>query len=315
MKKLRGANFCIVLPILVLLPCLDAMASSWFDNFNDGSIIDGSPFTWTFNEAGATPGTHDPSSGDLVLSAPGDPMPIIPTDPTDNTLAVSVSIGFGDTYARTQATTIPDDPENEARGNVGILTRWNPSTLSGYVTLMDHGDELEIYRIDGGAPIPLLIQGDIGVNTLTDAVMEVEMVGAELSVYLWQATETKPAAPTATATDSTYAVGSVGLFFNEDSDGHFGVFRYAMAQDFPILPPDFDGNGVVNHADLTQWIGDYATNGASDADFDSDSDGNDFLLWQRTLVAGMVMTEFLAVPEASILSLLLAAAVCPVRWR
>ena len=47
------------------------------------------------------------------------------------------------------------------------------------------------------------------------------------------------------------------------------------------LPADFNGNGTVDAADLTQWQSDYGVNGDSDADGDGDSDGRDFLIWQR----------------------------------
>ena len=35
--------------------------------------------------------------------------------------------------------------------------------------------------------------------------------------------------------------------------------------------------------DLFQWLGDYGQNGFSDADGDGDSDGTDFLVWQRNV--------------------------------
>lgn len=48
------------------------------------------------------------------------------------------------------------------------------------------------------------------------------------------------------------------------------------------LAADFDGSGgPVNGADLAKWESDYAVNAGSDADHDGDSDGDDFLIWQR----------------------------------
>ena len=50
------------------------------------------------------------------------------------------------------------------------------------------------------------------------------------------------------------------------------------------LPADFnESGGAVNAADLTAWMGDYALGAGSDADDDGDSDGRDFLIWQRQL--------------------------------
>jgi hypothetical protein len=51
----------------------------------------------------------------------------------------------------------------------------------------------------------------------------------------------------------------------------------------PTLPGDFNHDGAVDAADLTQWQGDFGLNGESDADNDRDSDGADFLAWQRQL--------------------------------
>lgn len=44
---------------------------------------------------------------------------------------------------------------------------------------------------------------------------------------------------------------------------------------------DFNGDQIVDGADLEKWKGDFGVNGESDADGDGDSDGADFLIWQR----------------------------------
>jgi uncharacterized protein YjbI with pentapeptide repeats len=64
------------------------------------------------------------------------------------------------------------------------------------------------------------------------------------------------------------------------------------------LAGDFNGDGVVDAADLAQWQGDFATNDGSDADLDGDSDGADFLTWQRLLGQGAsAVTTTAPVPE------------------
>ena len=73
------------------------------------------------------------------------------------------------------------------------------------------------------------------------------------------------------------------------------------------IPGDFDSNGVVDGVDLTQWRGDFGQNGGSDADEDGDSDGTDFLTWQRNLSGtASVASSAEAVPEpaACLLALL-----------
>ncbi len=49
---------------------------------------------------------------------------------------------------------------------------------------------------------------------------------------------------------------------------------------------DFDNDGDVDAADLSQWRGDFGLNDDSDADNDGDSDGADFLIWQQNVGAG-----------------------------
>jgi hypothetical protein len=73
---------------------------------------------------------------------------------------------------------------------------------------------------------------------------------------------------------------------------------------------DFDEDGDVDGADLSQWQGDFGANALSDADDDDDSDGHDFLAWQRQLGSSApALTISAAVPEpAGTLLVLISAA-------
>jgi uncharacterized protein YjbI with pentapeptide repeats len=76
------------------------------------------------------------------------------------------------------------------------------------------------------------------------------------------------------------------------------------------IPGDFTGDGVVDAADLADWKGDFGVNGASDADGDSDSDGADFLAWQRHLGQGSPgVAPSTAVPEPASFALLVIGAI------
>jgi hypothetical protein len=66
----------------------------------------------------------------------------------------------------------------------------------------------------------------------------------------------------------------------------------------PTLPGDFNGDTKVNAADLTIWRNAFATTNAGDTDNDGDSDGQDFLVWQRNVTN----TPVSAVPEPATLS-------------
>jgi fibronectin-binding autotransporter adhesin len=74
-----------------------------------------------------------------------------------------------------------------------------------------------------------------------------------------------------------------------------------------LIPGDFDFNGAVNAADLAVWRGAFGNSAGGDADGDLDTDGNDFLIWQRFLGATSVTATAAAVPEPAMLALVALA--------
>jgi autotransporter-associated beta strand protein len=82
------------------------------------------------------------------------------------------------------------------------------------------------------------------------------------------------------------------------------------------LAGDFDGSGIVNAADLSQWQGDVGLNGDSDADGDGDSDGRDFLIWQANVGGhspGLAVTNVVPEPGIPTLTTLALGALGAVR--
>lgn len=65
---------------------------------------------------------------------------------------------------------------------------------------------------------------------------------------------------------------------------------------------DFDGNDIVNAADLALWQSSFGATGA-DADGDLDTDGNDFLVWQRQFTPP-TLSFSATVPEPTTVTLL-----------
>ncbi len=83
-------------------------------------------------------------------------------------------------------------------------------------------------------------------------------------------------------------------------------------------PGDFDGDHDVDADDLAQWESDYGVNGNSDSFLDGNSDGLDFLAWQRQFGNGVSpLAAAQVVPEPTSAWLLLSAAAVPCRrrWR
>jgi hypothetical protein len=93
----------------------------------------------------------------------------------------------------------------------------------------------------------------------------------------------------------------------------------------PSVAGDYNRDGVVDAADLTEWqlaAGNGATSGSfgasftADGDQDGDVDGGDLLVWQRNLGArynpsGSAVPE----PTAAILMILMGLSLCPVMRR
>jgi hypothetical protein len=118
------------------------------------------------------------------------------------------------------------------------------------------------------------------------------------------------------------AVANLGNAFDtagaQDLRFHYGLPDGTLLRGFveyvsgpTTLPGDFNGDLVVNGADLTQWRGDFGVDGGSDADSDGDSDGNDFLIWQRNLGNSAAAPAAGAAPEPNTAIMLLGG---PVAW-
>ena len=133
---------------------------------------------------------------------------------------------------------------------------------------------------------------------------------------------------------------NAGTFNQSDLPVHFGLGETTLIDQLRIVwpdgasqtlydvpanqyltvgyPGDFDGNGVVDAADLAQWQGDFGVNGESDADGDGDSDGADYLAWQRTYglsVPTALAPATLPTPEPHMAPLLALAALAVVNAR
>jgi hypothetical protein len=102
-------------------------------------------------------------------------------------------------------------------------------------------------------------------------------------------------------------------------DRAFDPFANATITEFrEALGGDFDEDGDVDGADLTNWKGGFgATSFVShvqgDADADSDVDGGDFLIWQRQ--AGKSPAAAVAVPEPYAGLLVSGVAAAPIMRR
>ncbi len=107
----------------------------------------------------------------------------------------------------------------------------------------------------------------------------------------------------------TYGSTSAPGATHQDNAFFSSVFGDGIITNIGYLPADFNEDGLVNGTDLAQWKTSFAANNANaDADFDGDSDGADFLLWQQQVGATPAFAAASAAPEPGSLLLVLAAA-------
>ena len=238
-----------LLPSLTLLTAVAASsrAAGWSDDFNDGNVVDGNPITWSQNPHGLFPGNYNPSSGDYALSHPG--------NGNNNQLVTWVeSANFTDVYVRTRGVVLPG-PAGEDGGNLALLGRLDATTLSAYLLYLDDGGQLGLQRSAGGQVTDLVPTVNSGVRASGEVMLELSIVGSQLSGYAWRPGEAKPLTPQITATDGTFVTGRAGIAFDEDDDNTTGVFRFVTAQDTAIgvsqWRPDAGGNWSV----AGNWIG------------------------------------------------------------
>lgn len=305
-----------------------AFAAGWYDDFNDGSITDNNPVPWITDLGGFFPGTYDASSGDFKMT------PIVDIG-NDNQMSGFVPTNFTDTYVRTQGIVLPDpnDPANDG-GNLVVLARVNPNTLSGYLLYFDVSGNLNLRILDGGVTFDIgTTVTEVDFNASSEVVIQLDVVGDQLSGYAWLADDPagKPAEPQVTALATEWApiftAGLAGIAYAEDEDNTVGIFRYAAAQDTPFVDAnpsngDFDGDNDVDGADFLIWQRGLGLTGqpdatTGDADDDGDVDANDLALWKSHFGGPPAVAAIGAVPEPASLALLAGGglAIAAIRWR
>ncbi|RIK76803.1 MAG: hypothetical protein DCC67_13430 [Planctomycetota bacterium] len=264
-----------------------AFGASWFDDFNDGSVTDGTPLTWSQDPHGLFSGSYDASSGDYRLS--------MPTGATGQHVTWVDSVSFTDVYMRTQGIILPNEliPEQNA-GNLAMLARLDPVTVSGYIFYFDQSGDLGVQVVVGGvANVDENVT--LEFTALTEVVMEFSVVGNVLSASAWPVDGQKPATPQLVYTDETSALasGKSGVGYDDDEQGTTAVYRWVAAQDTPFIDDvgvdgDYDGDEDVDGADFLVW----QSNLGSTTNLDADGSGNgvvdaaDLGVWQTNFGAG-----------------------------
>jgi glucose/arabinose dehydrogenase len=170
-------------------------------------------------------------------------------------------------------------------------------------TYSQHASATLEIDLGGIAPAPefdqLLVAGDVTLaGTLAVELIDdfVPIAGQALTILTASAVEG------AFATETLPSVA--GVLFDVVYNPQSVVLTVS-----PALTADFNDDGKVDAADLEQWQAAFAANPMGDADNDGDSDGDDFLAWQRQLGSPAVATPATdAVPEPSSAAIVASAA-------
>jgi hypothetical protein len=231
--RLTNRIFSILtLPVLLASIALQASADTvFFDDFSDGDAQDGIPVTWTERP---NVGDYDATSGDYVLTAtPGGGV----------MLSTVVDITLTDFSIKTQVRT------SSELGSVFVLARvqdpLEASSGGAYFGGLDYnpnfeGTRLLLGRTDGDAGDSTFF-GDLTVLPFDvrteDAVLQLDVIGNELKLWVWKAGDPVPDQPQLTATDNTYSEGTMRIV-NDKENLNIGTFRYVQVADshIPIIP-------------------------------------------------------------------------------
>lgn len=126
-----------------------ALAAGFLDDFEDNNVTDGNPVTWVadLGGSGLFPGTYQASGGNYNL--------IDPTGDFNQMISFVNGQIFSEVHVRTQGKVVPNpaDPELLNEGNLSILARLDPTTLSGYAFYFDTDFNLGAIILQGGVSV------------------------------------------------------------------------------------------------------------------------------------------------------------------
>lgn len=286
-------------------------ATIFYDDFNDGDPLDANPVSWIQDDEPDDVMTI--MDGDLVIAAGGSIYAGYGFASPQGVTVTSVSI-------RAQARCGPGDVVSLGARVDEPLTGGVPSggyyariTEEGEVVMGGFGEYL------GSEPFPTEFRPG-----QEDVVMQFDIIGEQLSFWVWRPGENMPSEPLIAATDNRDNSGVIGLsvwnwpWSNAPTEA---TFRYAQVADVHIHPGDFTNDGWIDNHDLLAWkLGFGTSSGAApddgDADYDGDVDSRDFLMWQRAYGTVSPLAAITTdVPEPSSLALTLTVFCLALRRR
>ncbi len=245
MKKTRMQTIVFLASFVVALTLVGSIARGGIvfrDDFEDGSATDGVPVTWT-PVPGMT-GSFEVIDGDFVMTRPSN---------IEEMYAAVNQYTLADTSIRTQARLI-----GSGAWWLALLARGSFTDYTTYALLLRNDKRLEIWRFGPPGPNSRILAGaDVGIDPRAqDVLLRFDVIGNELSARAWREGDPMPVEPQVTTVHSEWAMGSVGIaadlgwrLSNNDA-----IFRYVEVYESTPPTPDFNGDGIVDAADMCMMI-------------------------------------------------------------
>jgi hypothetical protein len=186
---------------------------------------------------------------------------------------------------------------------------WNNGSYDVHIdnTLSDPvGGDVDFFTFQGLTPgtsfLAQTFEGASGVNTFLNWYNSSgALIGTDDGIGVGDLPEIAGVIPA--NGQLTFAVTGFGdqLATGAHTEGGAYTVRVSLPT---VLTADFDHNGTVDAADLAIWKANVGQNTAGDSDLDFDTDGADFLAWQRQLGSSSAAAALHAVPEPATLAVL-----------
>jgi RNA polymerase sigma factor (sigma-70 family) len=194
------------------------------DDFSDGSATDGTPANWAPLPGRGTQRVENES---LVITARS------PSFPTSRLIAPQTT--YSDISVRSQVRVIEGE-------SIGIAVRFNENAVRDSYAGLVQTDGTAIIGIGGVGQV--LAQTAIDLDpSAEDVNIQFDVIGDQLSFWVWSVGEMRPLEPTISAVDDTISAGQLFLWTGQAPNGALGTpmtgaFRYVQISTTSIPIPE-----------------------------------------------------------------------------
>lgn len=214
---------CLTNKVAAQDPCLDIASTVFCDDFSDGNHTDGMPANWQLMTNLGTLGTAVSSSGDLLLTQPN----------TDPQVAYAGEV-LTDMSIRSQFRQI------EGSGPIAVMGRLDVTGRNAYQGGIDTNDNpttIYLTRNDNRTATTLTSKITDLNPDIEDIVLQLDIIGDDLSLYAWRAGEAMPAEPSLTRNIRGGYTSGVAAVLLDSGSRHSAAFRHVQVATTSLPEP------------------------------------------------------------------------------